>query len=215
MEKLPITLCVITRNSEGAIGPMLKKHRDFIKEILVVDQDSTDNTRAEAEEVADMVFTRKAKGTADPDRNWLFSIAQNPWVLYLDDDEYLDEELIKILPELLDDGIDIYWLKTRKLVDGVDIKEILGEDPHPRLFKKGAVTYQDQQTNLDHTFPEAHPQAMVAYINHYMVHDRTLDKVIKSNRRRNAIATPEQTRMQEGFIKSVQDYLEKKKWEIA
>jgi len=211
MEKLKISLCVITRNSEDRIFKMLSKHREFVDEILVIDQSSTDNTKEEAKKVADLVITKRCKGASDPDRNWLYSQARNPWILYLDDDEYLDDELIKALPNLLKDNVDIYWIKERNLVDGVDIKEILGDDFHPRLFKKGYVIYQDQQTNVDHTYPKPRDNSQVAFINYYIVHERTLEKIKNSNRARNRVATQQQIEMQERFINQVELYLLNKK----
>lgn len=209
MEKLPITLCVVTRNSADRIGSMLEKHAGIVSEILVVVQESTDNTLTIAEKYATFVFKRRGKGAADPDRNWLFSMSNNPWVLYLDDDEYLPLDTIKALPELINDNIEVYWLNTTNLVDGVDIKEILGDDPHPRLFRTGSVRYNDQKTNLDHTYPDVADGAKVAYINYSIVHDRAFKKLKDSNRARNKIATPEQVDLQENFIRSVEKLLKK------
>lgn len=217
MEKLPISLCVITRNSSDRIKNMLLRHREFIDEILVIDQESTDNTYKEAWEVADLVIKKRCKGASDPDRNWLYALAKNPWVLYLDDDEYLDAELIRVLPELVKDKPDIYWLKERNLVDGIDIADIYGkegfarDDFHPRLFKKGHVIYVDQQTQVDHTYPQCKPGSNVAFVNYYIIHDRTLEKIKSANRNRNKVATPQQIEMQEKFIRAVEDFISKKK----
>ena len=206
MKKLPITLCVITRNSADRIKEMVEKHRPFVSEVLIADQSSTDGTWDIAQEVADHAIQRRHKGTADPDRNWLFQQAKNEWILYLDDDEYLDEKCIEALPRLLKDNIDIYWLKETNLVDGIDIKEILGDDPHPRLFKKGSIRFPDQI----HTYPEPANDVKVAFVDYSIIHDRTLEKIKESNRARDKIASPEQIQVQENFIKQVEDLLGKK-----
>lgn len=211
MEKLPISLCVTTYNSEGRLKTLIERCRPFVSEVLVVDQKSTDGTAEDAKELADVFCSRRRKGAADPDRNWLFGLAKHPWVLYLDDDEYLSDKLIKVLPEILKDNIDIYWLKTTNLVDGIDIKDILGDDFHPRLFKKGFLTYQDQATNLDHTYPVAASNAKSAYIDYHIVHDRTYEKIVRSNRARDRIATPDQIKMQEAFITSLDKLLSNRK----
>ena len=214
MEKLKVSLCVVTHNSEERIGKMLRMHRDVVDEILVIDQSSTDNTRVEAEKYADRVITRRCKGASDPDRNWLYAQARNPWVLYLDDDEYLDHNTIKRLPVLLaQDKIHIYWLKHKNLVNGIDIKELSGDDWHPRLFRKGSMRYLDQQTSVDHTYPEAATGTNVAHVNYFIVHDRTLEKIKKANRDRNRVATPEQINLQENYIAAVEKLLAKKKEE--
>lgn len=208
MEKLPVSLCVITHNSDGRLRKLIERSRAFVSEVCVVDQSSTDGTEKDAKELSDVFVSKTKKGASDPDRNWLFSLANNPWVLYLDDDEYLSDELIKALPRLLKDNIDIYWLKTRNLVDGVNIEKILGDDYHPRLFKKGALGYVDQETNVDHTYPRVNGNPNVAFVDFHIVHDRTLSKVINSNRARNKVATQQQVQMQENFIKQVESLLE-------
>jgi len=212
--KLPITLCTVTRNAGKRLGKLVKHCREYVSEIILFDQSSTDGSWEKAQELADIAIKRRNKGAADPDRNLIFELASQPWILYLDDDEYLDDGLVKALPELLNDAyVDIYWIKTINLVDGVNISEVFGkgEDPHARIFRKGKIFYEDQETNLDHTYPKVIGEANVAYLNHYLVHDRELKKLVESNERRNKIATPQQREMQNGFIKSVQDYLEKNK----
>lgn len=203
MKKLPITLCVITRNSADRIREMVEKHKPFVDEVLIVDQSSTDGTWEIVKEIADHPIKRRHKGTADPDRNWLFQNAKNPWILYLDDDEYLSPRAIKALPRLIKDNIDIYWLKEINLVDGTDIREILGDDVHPRLFKKGSIRFPDQI----HTYPEPANEVKVAFVNYHIIHDRSLEKIKEANRARNQIASPEQIQVQENFIKQVEDLL--------
>lgn len=216
-KKLPITLCTITRNAGGRIEKLVKHCRKYVSEVILFDQSSTDGTGEKCKELADIFLKRTNKGAADPDRNLIFELAHQPWVLYLDDDEYLDEDLIKALPELLEDDIDVYWIKTINLVDGVNVNEIFGkdEDPHARIFRKGAIMFPEQQTNLDHGYPKVADGARVAHIDYYMVHDRTLDKVIESNRSRNKIANQQQIDMQERFIKALQEFLVKNKHKAA
>jgi len=202
-------MCVITRNSADRIREMVEKHRPFVDEVLIADQSSTDGTWEIVQEIADHAIQRRHKGAADPDRNWLYQYAKNPWILYLDDDEYLDEKCIEALPRLIEDDIDIYWLKERNLVNGLDIKEILGDDPHPRLYKKGSVRYLDQEKQVDHTYPEPANETRVAFVDYHIIHDRTLDKIKESNRARDKVATPQQIQMQESFIARVEEFLKK------
>ena len=211
-EKLPITLCTVMRNAGERLEKLVNHCRKYVSEVILIDQSSTDGSWEKAQELADVAIKRTNKGAADPDRNFAFELASQEWVLYLDDDEYLDAKLVKALPELLaDKDVDIYWIKTINLVDGVNINEIFGpgEDPHPRIFRRGKLFYEDQKTNLDHTYPKVIGEARVAYVNHYLVHDREMKKLVESNKRRNKIATPEQQKMQDDFIKRVQDFMEK------
>lgn len=207
VKKLPISLCVITHNSEDRIKDMILKHKEFVSEVIVVVQESTDNTLARAREVADVVIERRCKGTSDSDRNWTFSLANNPWVLYLDTDEYTSPELNKKLPELIKQNVAIYWMARKNLVDGVDMFKVLKHDMQPRLFQKGALKFPDQI----HTYPKPEKDAYVAFVDYPIIHERTLEQVKSSNRARNAIASKDMISLQEGFIAQVEAELEKAK----
>ena len=203
MNKLPITLCIITKNSEDRIADVIKRHEDFVSETIVVNQSSDDKTEERAREAGALLVTRRTKGTSDPDRNWTFSLAKYPWVLYLDDDEYLDVDDFKKVEDMLTIGVDAIWFNRRNLVDGVDISEVLGDDMQCRLFKKGATTWPSSI----HTYPQPADGIKTLYSNMEIVHERTLEGLKASNRGRNAIASPEQIESQEGFIKQVEQLL--------
>ncbi len=205
MDKLPISLCVITHNSGDRIKEMLQRHKEVVSEIIVVVQKSTDNTLEEAREVADLVIEKSCKGTSDPDRNWTFNIAGCPWILYLDDDEYLSEEYINKLPQILESNLDVIWSPRKNLVDGVDIKKVLGEDLQCRLFRKGSVRFSDEI----HTYPESASNVQVGFIEEEIVHDRTLEGLKKANRSRNVIANPDEIANQESFIANVESLIQR------
>lgn len=202
--KLPITLCVITCNSGDRIKDMILKHKDYVSEVMVIVQESTDDTLARAREVADVVIERRRKGTSDADRNWLFDLASNEWVLYLDDDEHVSPSLGRKLKTLIKETVDIFWFRRTNLVDGVDIHDILGKDMQCRLFRKGAVTFPDKI----HTYPKPDPKALAAYTDYDIIHERTLEQVRNGNRVRNSIASKESIQMQEDFIKNVEALVE-------
>jgi glycosyltransferase involved in cell wall biosynthesis len=206
-QKLPITLCIIAHNEENIIKDCILKHKDVVSETLVIDQASTDRTADRAREAGAMVIPRRCKGTSDPDRDWLFALASNEWILYLDSDEYASKNLKKKLKQLIKEDVDIYWMKRTNLVDGVDIQPILGNDMQARLFRKGSLNYPDEI----HTYPQPHKGARVAFVEYDIIHDRNLKDLKKSNRNRNVIASREQVGMQEQFIAKVENYLESQK----
>ena len=203
MNKLPITLCIITRNSQDRIANVINRHKPFVSEIIVVNQSSDDKTAERAEEVGALVVTRRTKGTSDPDRNWTFSLAKNPWVLYLDDDEYLDVKDFKELENILASGVDVVWFNRTNLVDGRDVFEILGDDVQCRLFKQGAVIWPDEI----HSYPKPANGVTTLFSNIRIVHERTLEGLKKANRVRNPIASPQQIENQENFIRQVDDFM--------
>jgi glycosyltransferase involved in cell wall biosynthesis len=92
MERLPLTVVVLTKNEEENIGPCLNSVYGWAGEIIVVDDESTDRTVAIAEDFADRVFHRKMD-IEGVHRNWAYAQAAHDWVLSLDADELATEEL--------------------------------------------------------------------------------------------------------------------------
>lgn len=200
---LPISLCCIVRNSGGRLRKLIEYHRDVVSEIIVCDQFSNDGTYEEALELADFVVQRRPKGTADPDRNWAFDLASKDYVLYLDDDECLTEETKKALPDILAAKADAYWLKRDNYVDGIDIREIAGEDLQCRLFKRGSVRFPSRI----HKYPEPAVDLKTFYLDCAIRHDRGYDQMVKANRAREVIANKDEKKLQDDFLDKVTDYL--------
>lgn len=197
--KLPISLIAIVRNANGRLRKLIEAHRDIVSEVVIVDQFSDDGTYEEALELADQVYRRRCKGTSDPDRDWAFSLAKNPYVLYLDDDEALTDEAKKLLPDLVKCGADAFWMKRQNFVDGVDIESILGEDPQCRLFRKGCVRFP----NEIHQYPEVANNAKVFFLDCAIVHNRTMDQIVKANKARHGTASPKNRENQDKFVDAV------------
>lgn len=205
MEVLPISLCVVTHNSEGRLKKLIEHHRPYFAEIVVVDQWSTDGTWEDAQELADIAVRKRKKGFVEPERQYCVDLSTQPWVLVLDDDEEVSPELLSALPELLATGADVFWFKFKNLVEGVDIHPILGDDPHLRLFRRGAVRWPEQM----HGWPEKATQAIVLYSDLQVIHHRSWDKTVKSNKARESLAPSEVVTMQNSFLREVEKLLKK------
>ena len=90
-EKLPLTVAVIALNAGAQIGPCLASAQ-FADEILVVDSGSTDDTAAIAERHGARVEQKEWLGFGRQKQHAV-SIARHDWVLCLDADERVSEEL--------------------------------------------------------------------------------------------------------------------------
>ncbi len=89
-----ISLCVITLNEEQDLPRMLKSVEGLAEEIVLVDSGSTDRTLEIARNAGARVLERKLSNYADQ-KNFAASQATEDWILFLDADEELSEELIK------------------------------------------------------------------------------------------------------------------------
>lgn len=200
-QKLPISLVLIVRNSAGRLKEVINAHKNLVSEVIVVDQSSDDGTYEEGLEHADFVIRTRNKGACEGDRNLAFSLGNQPWVLNLDDDEFLDAKAIEVLPALINSGVDIVWFKRDNLVDGVSIKDKMGDDIQCRLFKKGAVKWSDRI----HTYPEPAKGAQVLYCEHWIRHVRTFAGIKATHERRKAVLSPEALEQERQFLAMVAD----------
>ena len=92
MGKIPLTVAVITKNEAKNIDDCLGSVYGWADEIIVVDDESADNTVALAQKYADKIFHRKMDNEGTH-RNWTYAQARNEWVLSLDADEMVSSEL--------------------------------------------------------------------------------------------------------------------------
>ena len=88
---MQISATIITFNEETKIAEAIKSV-SFADEILVVDSESTDKTREIAEALGAKVIIQKWLGFARQ-KQFAVDSAQNDWILSLDADERISEEL--------------------------------------------------------------------------------------------------------------------------
>ena len=90
---MTISALVLTKNEEEMIEGCLKQ-LNFANEIIVLDQNSTDNTLEIAKKYTGRIFKSSANDFAQ-NRNTLKDQANGKWLLYVDADDRLSQELIK------------------------------------------------------------------------------------------------------------------------
>lgn len=133
-----ISVVIITGNEENNIKDCLKSV-SWADEIIVVDSESNDETVIIAKEFTDKVFIKKWEGYANQ-KNYTLSLAKNEWVLSLDADERISEELAK---EILNSDLNRYegyYIKRDNYFLGKLIRGGgWGNDMQLRLFKKSVT----------------------------------------------------------------------------
>ncbi|HYE75984.1 MAG TPA: glycosyltransferase family 2 protein, partial [Blastocatellia bacterium] len=124
MQSLPLNLdlIVLTYNEEANLAHCLKSVCGMVRNIFVVDSGSTDRTVEIAREFGAQIFTHAFTNQAEQ-FNWALENLpiQSDWVLRLDADEYLSnelrDELAAVLPTLPDEITGLY-LKRRMIFLG-------------------------------------------------------------------------------------------------
>jgi glycosyltransferase involved in cell wall biosynthesis len=148
MQKLPISVVVITKNEEENIEKCLKS-AGWADEIIVVDDNSLDNTVSIAKRFTDKVVTRKMD-VEGKHRNYAYSLARNEWVLSLDADERVSDELALELEGLLQSGFKdkAYTIPIKTYIGSRWIR-YGGWYPAPkvRLFDKRSFRYDEVEVH--------------------------------------------------------------------
>jgi glycosyltransferase involved in cell wall biosynthesis len=97
--KVPLSVVILTKNEAKRIADCIQSVR-WADEILVIDDESTDNTVALAEALGARVLRRKMD-VEGRHRNWANAQAKHEWILSLDADERVTPELAEELRSML------------------------------------------------------------------------------------------------------------------
>lgn len=145
MEKVPISVVVITKNEENNIADCLKSV-SWADEIIILDDNSVDRTAEIARQFTGRVFFRQMD-VEGVHRNYAYGLAKNNWVLSLDADE-------RVSPELAEEIGRLFSNQTKNIVFTVPIKTYIGKfwirhggwypASKVRLFDKRVVKYEEK-----------------------------------------------------------------------
>lgn len=103
MNKLDISTIILTWNEEIHIGRCLDRIAPIVKEVFIIDCYSTDNTLGIASVYPEVTILQNKWVDYATQFNWALDNApiKTKWVLRLDADEYLSEELVEELYQKL------------------------------------------------------------------------------------------------------------------
>ncbi len=143
MEKLKVTVAVITKNEEKNIARCLGSVK-WADEIIVVDGFSTDKTAEISESMGARVIKHKFSGTFADDRNVGTENAGNEWVLHIDADDVVTEDFRTKLADVLTSKEDVVVYKFRRKNFFLGHSMDHGGFHHyiPNMVKKGFVHYE-------------------------------------------------------------------------
>ncbi len=149
MNKINLSVVILTKNESHNIKDCIGSARDLANEIIVVDDFSSDDTIKIAEPEVAKVFIKRMDNEGKH-RNWAYLQAENEWVLSLDADERLTNELKEEIRNLLVGSCEFsaftiprrnyignYWLKQGGQYPAAQLK----------LFKKGKFKYEEVQVH--------------------------------------------------------------------
>lgn len=164
-------------NIVGAIASV-----DFADEVLVVDSFSDDGTFEKAQELADKVLRRKFDYPSRQ-KNWAIAQARYEWILLLDADERIEENLKEEILETLKspgkDGVVAYWIGRKNHFMGERVRHSgWKNDKVIRLFRKSKCRYNNKRVH-EEIIAEGKVLKLQnkLYHNTYITLDKYLEKI--------------------------------------
>jgi len=150
-KKLPISVFIITKNEERRIVPTIKAVKNWVDEVIVVDSGSEDNTVKIAKKLGCKVFYNKWKGYG-AQKIFGEKKCKNNWILNIDSDEVVMEELQNEIMNLFEKGTQDKFFGYRIRITNVLPNE---KKPHKlaysfnqtRLYNKTKCGFRDSEVH--------------------------------------------------------------------
>lgn len=145
-----LSVCLLTCNSERMLNEVLNSLLGVADEIIVVDSGSTDSTLSLISNY-NINYHYHAYTTHAQQMNYAISLAENDWVLCMDSDEILDQEIIGAINDLKKSGLNNprrayriprYWYVLNQQVRS--IYPVSSPDYPVRLFNRLQVRFNHQ-----------------------------------------------------------------------
>lgn len=138
-----ISVCILTKNSQHSLKETLESVQSF-NEVLVLDTGSTDQTIPIAQSFPNVVVFETPFTGFGILRNKVANLAKNDWILALDSDEIISNELREEIASITLDPNNIYEIPFHNFYNG---KRIMGCGWHPeshiRLYHRKNATFSE------------------------------------------------------------------------
>lgn len=166
-----ITVAVLTKNEEENIMDVIKNAAQLTKKILIVDSGSTDKTVEFAKAAGAQVIYREWDNDFAAQRNFALKNIVTEWVLYLDADERLTENLIAEIKKVISENKKaLYQFERRTSAFGKDFKYgVLSPDYVKRMFPVKEGNWQGKVH--ESVISELPLIKLSGYIKHYTYKD--------------------------------------------
>ena len=153
MEKLSVV--IVCKNGANVIGKTIKSFTGLTDDVLVYDNGSTDGTQEIVRQNGARIFEGEWNGFGKT-KNTANALAKYDWILSLDADEAIDEELKKNLLQLdLDDDMKLYEFRFRNYLGNKWLRfGEWGNDKHIRLFNRKQVKWNDAEVHESLILPQ-------------------------------------------------------------
>lgn len=215
---MKVSVVISAYNEEKKLEDCLKSVKDVASEIIVIDNTSSDKTNQIAKKYTDKVFIHENNVMLNVNKNFGFTKVTGQWILNLDADERVTDELSKEILDLDENMSTNGFLIPRKnILFGKWIRHsIWWPDYQLRLFKKNKGKFEEKHVHellkLDGepeklTFPIEHLNyqtiSQFLYKLEHIYTESEVENILKSGKKINwhdALRMPSQDFMKTYFF---------------
>lgn len=142
--KQPISVTILTKNSEETLKKTLDSLKDFI-EVLVLDTGSADKTESICAEFSNVKFIKHPFQGFGPTHNVASSLALHDWILSIDSDEILSDGLQTEIQAVELEENTIYSIRRHNFFNKKRIVTCAGWDPDwvVRLYNRKKTLFSN------------------------------------------------------------------------
>ena len=154
-KKSSVAAIILTKNEEQNIADCLKGLIGA-DEIIIVDSNSSDRTREIASRYTDKIYVKEIDDGFGAQRNFAIEKAHTEWILFIDADERVSQELWEeIVRSITTEKYNIYLLPRLTIFLGKPIYHCGWFEPdNGRLFRKGYARYNNSYVHEELIFEE-------------------------------------------------------------
>lgn len=139
-----LAILILTRNEEENIVSVVENAKKCTDEVIIIDSGSTDRTVDLAREHGAKVSFRAWTDDFAAQRNFALEQTEADWVLYLDADERINDEMVQAVKKILEgNAADCqYLLERRSVAFGTKFGHgVLKPDHVARMFPRTSVQW--------------------------------------------------------------------------
>ena len=146
---MKLSVVISTYNRAKSLERTLQSVSSFADEIVVVDNESPDETAKVAKKYKAIIVRLPNNPMLNVNKNAGIRKASGEWILYIDDDEVIPKELAEEITRVIRAPVEAgelavvgYWIKRKNIIFGKWIEHgIWWPDQQLRLFKKSHGIY--------------------------------------------------------------------------
>ncbi len=149
---LPLSMVIIAKNERLRIEDCIKSAYGWADEIIIMDDESTDNTRELASKYTNKIFIRKME-LEGKQRNFGAAQAKHNWVMMLDCDERLTDELKKEIEGVVtntESKVVAAWVPKNNYLGHVQLEHGGWSNPHIRLYDRRYARWSESPQDVVH-----------------------------------------------------------------